>query len=130
MAGIARVGERQRFPKVVLRLRQRVERQRSVARFAQCGSRATGDRAHVLAGCPRQLDCIDVVMRDHLGVVFRPSERLDPLRRSQMLLRTLRAGNLPVRDVTDEQMFERVLGLTLDGAAARTLDELLLLQRM
>src|SRR5437764_9193648 len=47
-----------------------------------------------------------------------------------MLLRTVRPRNLPVRDVTDEEMLERVLGLTLHGTPTRPLHELLLLQRM
>src|SRR2546421_10093523 len=47
-----------------------------------------------------------------------------------MFLRTVRARNLPVGDVTDEEMLERVLGLTLHRTAAGPLHELLLLQGM
>ena len=39
-----------------------------------------------------------------------------------MLLRTVRARNLPVRDVTNEQMLERVLGLTLHGVRVPALE--------
>ena len=68
------------------------------------------------------------MVRDHLGVILRSPERLDPLRRPHMLLRSLRARDLPVRDVPNEQVLERELRLALDGAATRTLHQLLLPQ--
>jgi len=39
------------------------------------------------------------VVREHLGVVLVPSERLDPARSLEMLGRAVRARDLPVRDV-------------------------------
>src|SRR4051794_24648886 len=111
MVGIACVSKRQSLPKVVFRLRQRVERQRSVTGFAQRALHPAGDRADVLARGTRKLECADVVVRDHLGLILCPAERFDPLRGPQMLLGSLSARDLSVRDVTDEQMLERVLGL-------------------
>ena len=66
------------------------------------------------------------MVRDHLGVVLGTAERLDPLGRLEMLLRPLRTRDLSVRDVADEYVLERELGLTFDRAAARTLYEFLL----
>src|SRR5436189_4013906 len=47
-----------------------------------------------------------------------------------MLLRALAARDLSVRDVAHQHVLERVLGLALDRAATRPLDELLLPQNV
>jgi hypothetical protein len=69
-------------------------------------------------------------MRDHLRVVLCASERLDPLGRPQVLQRPVRPRDLPVGDVADEDVPERVLRLAFDGAATGPLHELLLAQDM
>ena len=81
IVGIARLGNRQCVAEVFLRLRQCVQRQRSITRFAQCPAHPASDRAHVLARRTRKLEGVDVVVRDHLGLILGPAERLDPLRR-------------------------------------------------
>jgi hypothetical protein len=69
-------------------------------------------------------------MRDQLGVVVGASERLDPLHRGQMLLRTSSARNLPVGDLPNKHMPKRELGLAGNGGATLPKDEPLALERM
>jgi hypothetical protein len=54
------------------------------------------------------------VVRDHLGVILRAPERLDPFRCVEMSFGAICPRNLAVRDVTDEQVLERVLSLPVD----------------
>ena len=61
-------------------------------------------------------------------MVLGPAERLDPLSRGQVFDGARGARYLPVRDVANEQVPERVLGLSLDRGPARTLHKLLALQ--
>jgi hypothetical protein len=58
-------------------------------------------------------------------VVLRTPERLDPFSYTHMLLRAIGARHLPVRNVANEQMLERVLRLSVDRASPRAADELL-----
>jgi hypothetical protein len=53
------------------------------------------------------------VVREQLGAVLKAltAERADPIGRSVVLVRPLAARDLPVRDVADEQVEERVLAL-------------------
>ncbi len=69
-------------------------------------------------------------MGEHLGLVLGPAERLDPLGGAPVLLRPLRTRDLPVGDVADQHVPERVLRLAGDRRCARTLDELLALERV
>ena len=69
-------------------------------------------------------------MRKHLRVVLAPAERLDPRRRALVPLGAARARDLPVRDVADEHVPERVLLFTADRRAALAPDELLPLERV
>ena len=61
--------------------------------------------------------------------VLAAPERLDPGRREQVPDRSLGTRDLPIRNVTDECVAERVLELTRDGARAETPDEFFLLER-
>ena len=54
------------------------------------------------------------VVGEHLGVVLRAAERLDPLSDPAVLLDAVRARDLAVGDVADERVRERELGLALD----------------
>ena len=63
-------------------------------------------------------------MRERLGLVLGPAERLDPLGGQAMLLRPAPAGNLTVGHLADEQVPERVLALGGDGRAPLPADEL------
>ena len=66
----------------------------------------------------------------HLGVVVAAAERLDPPRGGDMLDGTVRAGNLAVRDVADEDMEESVFALVRDRRAACALNESLSFERV
>ena len=70
------------------------------------------------------------MVRNHLGVIFRTTERLDPLGGTRVFLRPLGARNLPVGDVAHQDVLERELRLAGDRTAPRALQELLLLQRV
>lgn len=61
-------------------------------------------------------------------MVVGPAERLDPLSRQEAFLRTLDAGYLPVGDVSDEDVPERILGFPCDPRSAFPLHELLSLE--
>ena len=66
-------------------------------------------------------------MGEHLGVVLRPSQRLDPLGRVPVLLGAVCPRDLAVGDVAKEDVSEGVLGLACDRGAG-LLHELLSLQ--
>src|SRR5690348_5287207 len=63
-------------------------------------------------------------------MILRTSERLDPLGHAEVLLSSFSPWDLSVRDVTDEDVLERILRLALDRAATGTLHELLLPQNV
>jgi hypothetical protein len=58
--------------------RRRVERKRPVARLPQYGTRGVREVLDRLSHGARKLERLQVVVREHLGVVLRPAERLDP----------------------------------------------------
>src|SRR5439155_18744166 len=89
---------------------------------------AGGNWVDVLSRGAPELERTQVVVRDHLGVILGPAERLDPFGCKPMLVRPLPARNLPIRDVTDEQMLEGELGLACNGGATCAFDELLALE--
>ena len=78
----------------------------------------------------RELERLQVVVGEHLGLLLGASERLDPRRRSLMLVRSRRTRDLAVGDIADEHVAERVLALARDRGACETLDELLALERV
>jgi hypothetical protein len=81
-------------------------------------------------GRPREVERGAVVVGHQLGVVILPPQALDPRRRAQMLLRALAARNLPVGDVANEHVTERVFDLAADRGAALAADQALSLQRV
>ena len=56
-------------------------------------------------------------MREHLGMVFRAPQALDPLCDAAVLLGTVASGDLPVGDIADECVCERELRLAFDRRA-------------
>ena len=77
-----RVDESEGLPEVQLRLRQRIQGRGAIARIPQCRRAPVGKAAASLSGRTRQLESVEVVVRDHLGVVLGTAERLDPLGRA------------------------------------------------
>jgi len=65
------------------------------------------------------------VVREHLRLVVRSTERLEPACCGQVLVHARGARDLAVGDVSHQQVAEGVLGLALDRRAPRPLDELL-----
>src|SRR6266571_2403842 len=116
----------ERVREVAVGPRQRTERRRSIAGLTERSTCARSEPVDLLPRRSHKLERARIVMRDRFGVVVRTAERLDPLRGSDVLLGALGSRDLAVRDVADEQVLERKLRLALDGAAARTLHELLL----
>ena len=106
--------------------RVRVERERPIARLAQGTSGAAGELRVRLGVVEHR----DVVMREELGEIIWPAQRLEPVRDPTVLFSTLRPRNLLVRDLTDERVPERVFRLAGDGAPALALDELASLEAM
>ena len=82
-----------------------------LAGIAQRSPRAYKEVVDVLARRAGELERAGVVVRNHLGVIFRTTERLDPLGGTRVLLRPLGARNLPVRDIAHQDMLERELRL-------------------
>ena len=66
----------------------------------------------------------EVVVSQQLGVVFRTTERLDPLGRTAVTFGSPGAWDLVVGDVAKELMAERELGVVGDGRAPLPLSEL------
>src|SRR5437763_2338391 len=90
----------------------RMERERAIAGVAQrvpCRIREWSD---VLSGGARELESAEVVVGEHLRVIFGATERLDPLRRAPVLGGALAARDLPVRDLPDQGMPDHVLRLS------------------
>ena len=54
------------------------------------------------------------MVREHLGVVLRTAEAVDPLRDGAVPLRAVGARDLAVRDVANERVRERELALALE----------------
>ena len=65
---------------------------------------------------------------EHLRVIFRPAELLEPLRDAEVLLGTFAPGDLSVSNVTDEQVPEGVLGVAGNRRGSLTPHELLPLE--
>jgi hypothetical protein len=105
-----------------------VQGERAVPGIAQGGSGRVGERRGGISGRSGQLEGLEVVVREHLGVVLAPPELLDPGGGKEVLLGAVLPRDLPVRDVAHEQVAEGVLAVALDGAAALPPDELLPLQ--
>ena len=82
---------------------------------------------------PRGVEEIEraaIVVRDQLGVVVGPPQRLDPVDRRYVLARAGFAGDLAVRDLAHEHMAEGVLRLSRNGRPALAPDEAFALERM
>src|SRR5205814_2581657 len=84
-------------------------------------------RLRRVAGCLGELEGLQIVVCEHLGQVLDPLTRLalDPGSGSAMAARPLRARDLGVGNVANEQMPERVLALALHRARPGGADELL-----
>ena len=54
------------------------------------------------------------MVREHLGVVLRTAEAVDPLRDGAVLLRAVGTWDLAVGDVANERVRERELALALE----------------
>src|SRR5438552_381799 len=98
---------------------------------ARARRRAAGhvpsDRA---PGRPPQPERLEIVVREHLGVVLRSAERLDPSRRPLVPLAPAAPRNLTVRDVAYEQVAEGVLILAANRGAPLPAHEFLPLERV
>ena len=79
-----------------------------------------------------QVERLQPMMGGKLCVVLAPLDRqlLDPFRSCAMLPRALDPRDLPVGDVADQRMPERILGLVGNGAAPFPPDEALALERV
>ena len=109
---------------------ERVQRERTVSGVTQGVAGVLRDAGGRLSRGAEQLERTQVVVGDHLGLILGPAERSDPRRGLLMLLGSLRPRDLAVRDVADEQMPERILGLPRHRRAALPTDELLALERV
>ena len=133
------VGEQELGPLLVLDRRQverlfvqarrrgiRTQREGTVARVPRGGPRTRGQLLRLRGtGGASQPQRLEVVVGKHLGLVLRASEGLDPRRRALVPLRPGPARDLPVGDVADQQVPERVLLVAGDRRAALTQHELL-----
>ena len=140
----AAVGEKESSTLGIVGRRQ-LERRLVEAR--RRGKRAQSERAaaRVQRGSPRSLDelvgrlgpglarepqRLDVVVREHLAVVLRPSEALDPAGGGLVPARALGPRDLAVGDVAHEHVPEGVLVLASDRRAPLGAHELLARKRV
>jgi len=101
-----RIGEKHRGRFV------RRQRQRSLACGAQRLARPLHQAGIVLdTRRARELERLRVVIGEQLGVVLRPPQGFDPLAGATMLLRSCASWNLPVGDVAEQHVLERVLSV-------------------
>ena len=100
----------------------------SIARIAERVAGSLVESGGVEPRRPSELERLEVVVGQHLGLILRAAERLDPGGGATVLLGADASGNLAVRDVADKQVPERVLALAGDRARAGALDELLALE--
>src|SRR2546423_4016342 len=105
-----------------------VKAEGAIPGLAQCRTRTVGDSGDVEPRRLRQIERADVVVGERLRVVLGPAERLDPLGRPPVALRSGRPRDLAVGDVSEQEMAERVLRLARDRGTTRPLDELLSLE--
>src|SRR5262245_29383567 len=70
------------------------------------------------------------MVREELRAVLSPTDQLEPLGDRAVTLRARCARYLSVRDVANEDVRERILGLAGHGAAPLTAHELLALERV
>ena len=106
-----------------------VEAERPLAGEREEAPRRQGELRRLLrvAGGLGELECLQVVVGEHLGQVLDPLAclALDPGGRGAVPARPLRPRDLAVGDVADEQVPERVLALALHRARPGRADELL-----
>jgi hypothetical protein len=62
---------------------------------------------------------------EQLGLVLGSPDCFDPFGRSAVLVGPLRAWDLPIRNVANEDVVERILRLAFNRAASLATDELL-----
>ena len=79
---------------------------------------------------PCELERARVVVREHLRMILETAVRLDPPRGAGVLFDPARPPDLPVRDVAQQHVQERVLRLPGHRGAALAADELLALERV
>jgi hypothetical protein len=111
---------------------KRVHGGRSVSRLTERGAGSADEFVRRPTRSARVLEGAEVVVRQHLGLVFRTigGERLDPRSREAMLLGTIGPRDLAVGDVADEDVPERELGLADNRRTAGAADEVFRLEGM
>src|SRR5207253_8568441 len=92
-----------------------IQGERTVTGTPERRPRPFRERLHVPADRSDVFERREVMMRNRLGVILGPAERLEPLRGPQMLLAAPRAWNLSVRDVAHQRVVEDVLALSAGG---------------
>src|SRR5262245_65305138 len=83
-----------------------------------------GERIRTSSGRPCELERFKVVVGQLLGLVLTTTELLDPGCRGEVLRGAVGARDLPVGDVANEQVAERVLAVLDDRGRALAADEL------
>src|SRR6266571_511353 len=107
-----------------------VERERAVACLLERLSRTLLDVLCRFAGCSRKLERARVVVREHFRVIVRTPERFDPFRSATMLAGARSTRNLPIRDIANENVAERMLRFVRNGRLPSALHESLALECM
>src|SRR6266545_4394784 len=121
--------ERERLPVETHRQRERAQRESAFARAAEREARALSKEGHVAAHGARQLERALVVLGEQLDVVVAILDQgSDPFRGEPVLLDPRATWDLPVGDIANEYVTERVLRLAGDRGAAPAPNELLALE--
>src|SRR6186713_970518 len=100
----------------------------AVAGFMQRQPRWSLERGRVRSRGPGELQSAGVVVREHLGMIVRPAELLDPLAGEPVLLGSAGTRNLAIGDISNEQVPEGVLALARHRGPPLATDELLPLE--
>ena len=120
--------ERERRPVVPGGRGEGVQREGAIPGALQRGPRPGRQSRRVLARGAGQFQRAQVMVGEHLGVILGPAQRLDPAGGVGVLVGAGSTRDLPIGDVAQQHVHERVLRFASDRRGPLAADELLALQ--
>ncbi len=106
-----------------------MQRERAISGLSHRCQRDSGELARVEPGRSGEVERAHVVVREQLGVVICPSQRLDPARNTTVLVGPLCPWDRRIRRIADERVAERPFGLACNRRLVRAPHQRLPLER-
>ena len=110
--------------------RKCVQRDCAVAGLSHRCERPSRELRDLEARGAREVERGEVVVREQLGVILRPSQGLDPPRDAKVLLGASCSRDCRIGGIPDERVGEDLLALVGDGSLARPASRTLPLERL